>query len=140
MIIIFRNLVGFIGAGLGLEHGDPDRSFVIQELMEGGTLKTLVQRQMLQNPTPLYSEAAGLDMCLQVARGLRHLHMATPLVIHRDLKLENLMLACEWCKHMGLACLKGGLHHASIKHSHFCCSRFLCRFINGLLLACSSLL
>jgi hypothetical protein len=34
--------------------------------MNGGSLKSLVQRQMLQNPTPLYSDAAALDMCLQV--------------------------------------------------------------------------
>jgi serine/threonine protein kinase len=91
-----RSIVGFIGAGVGLEHGDPNRSFMVQELLEGGTFKSLLQRQMLQNPTPLYSEAAGLDMCLQIANGLRHLHMAHPLVIHRDLKLENLMLACEY--------------------------------------------
>ena len=60
--------------------------------MEGGSLKSLVQRQMLQNPTPLYSDAAGLDVCLQIARGLRYMHMAQPMVIHRDLKLENVML------------------------------------------------
>lgn len=39
-----------------------------QELMLGGTLRSLVMRQMMQNPTPLYSDAAGLDICLQ-ARG-----------------------------------------------------------------------
>lgn len=42
-----------------------------QELLEGGTLKSLVQRQMLQNPTPLYSDMAGLDICLQVRRSRR---------------------------------------------------------------------
>jgi len=90
-----RSIVGFIGTGVGLHHGDPKRSFLVQELMAGGTLKALVQRQMLQNPTPLYSDAAALDMCIQVAKGLRYLHMAKPMVVHRDLKLENLMLECE---------------------------------------------
>jgi hypothetical protein len=37
-----------------------------QELMQGGTLRRLVMRQMLQNPTAIYSDAAGLDICLQV--------------------------------------------------------------------------
>lgn len=34
--------------------------------MKGGTLKALVTRQMMQNPVPLYSDAAALDICLQV--------------------------------------------------------------------------
>lgn len=34
--------------------------------MSGGTLRSLVMKQMLQNPFPLYSDAAALDICLQV--------------------------------------------------------------------------
>lgn len=31
----------------------------------------------------------------QVARGLRYMHMAQPMVMHRDLKLDNIMLTSE---------------------------------------------
>eukprot|EP00879_Flechtneria_rotunda_P024526 GHRR01026002.1.p1 GENE.GHRR01026002.1~~GHRR01026002.1.p1 ORF type:complete len:187 (+),score=52.77 GHRR01026002.1:566-1126(+) len=60
--------------------------------MEGGTLKQLVVRQMLGNGQRTYSSSQALAICLQVARGLRYLHRVKPMVIHRDLKLENVLL------------------------------------------------
>jgi hypothetical protein len=39
--------------------------------MAGGTLKSLVTREMLGNGRRIYSYATGLDICLQMARGLR---------------------------------------------------------------------
>jgi hypothetical protein len=43
----------------------------LQEYMAGGTLKSLVTREMLGNGRRIYSYAIGLDICLQMARGLR---------------------------------------------------------------------
>jgi len=51
--------------------------------------------QMLVNPLPLYSDADAIDICLQIARGLAYMHGSRPMVIHRDLKLENILLAGE---------------------------------------------
>lgn len=58
-----------------------------QEYMAGGSLKSLVQRQMLRNPTPLYSDAAALDMCLQVCA----------LLLRRALLLCDLRRCCLAC-------------------------------------------
>jgi len=42
-----------------------------QEYMAGGTLKQLVTREMLGNGRRTYSYKQALDICLQMARGLR---------------------------------------------------------------------
>lgn len=42
----------------------------------------------------------------QIARGLRYLHLAQPMVIHRDLKLENLLLADARANEQGLYTVK----------------------------------
>lgn len=41
----------------------------------------------------VYTYAQGLQWCLQMARGLERLHTSSPIIIHRDLKLENILLA-----------------------------------------------
>ena len=41
----------------------------------------------------VYTHAQGLQWCLQMARGLERLHTSSPVIIHRDLKLENVLLA-----------------------------------------------
>lgn len=43
----------------------------LQEYMAGGTLKSLVTKEMLGNGRRTYSNADALDICLQMARGLR---------------------------------------------------------------------
>eukprot|EP00878_Enallax_costatus_P022758 GHUV01024165.1.p1 GENE.GHUV01024165.1~~GHUV01024165.1.p1 ORF type:complete len:396 (+),score=103.79 GHUV01024165.1:320-1507(+) len=85
-----RNIVEFIGAG---ELSGPSPSeYVVQEYMAGGTMKQLVVQQMMSAPGRIYNDADSLDMCLQIARGLKYLHNCRPMVLHRDLKLENVLL------------------------------------------------
>lgn len=43
----------------------------LQEYMAGGTLKQLVTREMLGNGRRTYTGVDALDICLQMARGLR---------------------------------------------------------------------
>ena len=43
----------------------------VQEYMAGGTLKQLVTRDMLGNGRRAYSDRDAIDICLQMARGLR---------------------------------------------------------------------
>ena len=43
-------------------------------------------------PQAVYSWAQGAEWCAQVADGLAFLHAQQPLIIHRDVKLDNILL------------------------------------------------
>lgn len=40
----------------------------------------------------LYTYRDALRWCQQIAAGVAHLHDRSPLIIHRDLKLDNVLL------------------------------------------------
>ena len=69
----------------GLEEND-GQSFLMMELVEGGTLAT----RILKGPIPI-DEA--LDYACQIAEGLEAAHEKG--IIHRDLKPANVMLSTE---------------------------------------------
>lgn len=66
--------------------------FLVTEIMEGGTLKKLVMAQMMNPHKQMYSLSDGLRWMINIASALAYLHNSTPTVIHRDLKLENILL------------------------------------------------
>ncbi|KAG2486096.1 hypothetical protein HYH03_015191 [Edaphochlamys debaryana] len=90
-----KRVVDFIGVGSAdVSSGEARRRtlFLVQEFMDGGTLKKMVSRQMLSVGRPVYSSADAFRWALHIAEGLEYLHSARPVVIHRDLKLENILL------------------------------------------------
>ncbi|PNH11813.1 Serine/threonine-protein kinase CTR1, partial [Tetrabaena socialis] len=78
----------------GLPHGyvTSTRALAL-ELLEEGSLSSLMHRQLLQPWKFLYDNAAALQWSTQVASALAYLHGCSPPVIHRDVKLENVILA-----------------------------------------------
>jgi len=44
----------------------------------------------------VYNYTDALRWCQQVAEGMAYLHSCQPQVIHRDLKLENILLKGGW--------------------------------------------
>jgi serine/threonine protein kinase len=60
------------------------------EAVTGGDLRELVLRAMME-PT-VYKDADVMRWAHDIARGLHYLHTRSPMVVHRDLKLENIML------------------------------------------------
>ena len=62
------------------------RGYLVMEYIEGEGLKSMVQAQGPQK------EQLVIDIAIQVCNALEHLHNMDPIVIHRDLTPDNLIL------------------------------------------------
>lgn len=83
--------------GVGADTADrstglPSKLYMVLEHMGGGTLADLVQRQMLTPQYKIYSTNDALRWSIQIASALAYLHGSKPMLIHRDLKPDNIML------------------------------------------------
>ena len=87
-------LVQCYGTGLrpaNKKSGGPPTLFVAMEAVTGGDLRSLVMRAMDGAPR-LYRNADVVRWAHDIARGLHYLHTRKPMIVHRDLKLENVLL------------------------------------------------
>jgi hypothetical protein len=89
-----RNIVEFVGFG-SWDTSSPEAEiksvFMVEEFVDGGTLKALLAHQM-KSIKDLYKLQDAVRWLMQIASGLAYLHQCQPMVIHRDLKLENILL------------------------------------------------
>jgi serine/threonine protein kinase len=68
--------------------------YVVQERMDAGDLRALVAAQAAHPFRRVYARADALRWARQVAAAVLYLHgVCRPMVIHRDLKLDNVLLA-----------------------------------------------
>jgi len=94
------HIVDFIGLGADMErarfssHVPPDCIFLVTEYMNKGTLYSKIVRQM-KSSKQIYTVQDGLQWLTHVAKGMKYLHNSNPRVIHRDLKIENVMLTAD---------------------------------------------
>lgn len=106
-----RNIVEFVGCSwnrssldnsvrAGAGAGGVKSVYFVQEFCAGGSLGDLIRRQMIRPYKQLFSDADALRWCLGAAHALQYLHSLDPCpVMHRDLKLDNLMLSCADLAH-----------------------------------------
>ncbi|CAD7697144.1 unnamed protein product, partial [Ostreobium quekettii] len=68
--------------------------YLATECLDGGTLRDILIREMQEKhgTQHKYTLLEAAVWMLDVARGMAYLHGAEPVVMHRDLKLENIML------------------------------------------------
>jgi serine/threonine protein kinase len=83
VLVAHRNIVSYLGFSFsanqsGSQSSTKGLSFV-QEYAAHGDLRDLVLKQMLSSK-PLYSYSDALRWSIGIARGLRYLHSAQPLV------------------------------------------------------------
>ncbi|KAG2493506.1 hypothetical protein HYH03_008322 [Edaphochlamys debaryana] len=95
--ICHRNIVACYGIGKydDEDEQNPGSLFIVQELVRGGNLLHKVYKQMLNRHKCVYTSAEALEWLCDVASGMQYLHSTSeikPMIIHRDLKLENIML------------------------------------------------
>ncbi|GBG29661.1 Cyclin-G-associated kinase [Hondaea fermentalgiana] len=74
----------------GVEHPEV---FLVLKYYEGGTLLDYAVKRRAHGD-PLMEEEI-LRLMYQVARAIEHLHLQTPPVSHRDIKLENVLLDAD---------------------------------------------
>jgi serine/threonine protein kinase len=72
----------------------PDLPLIISEFMPNGNLMTAVSRRFEGNPLPEFGPTQWSKAIFGVAATMEHLHRKN--AIHRDLKLENIMLDANW--------------------------------------------
>ena len=87
-------IVRCVGTGLRPEPTAGLSMFVAMEAVTGGDLGHMVMDAMSE-PT-LYNNADIVHWLYDISRGLHYLHTRSPMVIHRDLKLENVLLDNNW--------------------------------------------
>lgn len=90
-----RNIVDFVGFGC-LDTSSREAQwrtvFLVQEYMNGGTLKSKILDQMVKRPQIVYTNVQALRWSLNIAEGIAAMHSSVPMAIHRDLKTDNVLL------------------------------------------------
>lgn len=72
------------------EPGDKPTTdmFLVQEFCNRGSLQNLLEKNMALGVQTLkvYSVVDALKYVIHIAKGLEYLHLASPMIIHRDMK------------------------------------------------------
>ncbi|WIA30321.1 hypothetical protein OEZ86_000409 [Tetradesmus obliquus] len=68
---------------------------LVLEYANGGTLSDKVSTQMISPVRTVYSSVQALGWALDLATALEYLHARSPMVLHRDVKLSNVVLVEE---------------------------------------------
>eukprot|EP00210_Caulerpa_lentillifera_P003501 g3341.t1 len=88
------SIVGCIGCGLSIS--EQPTLFMVQEMIKGesldGYMEGLRRSRMPYEPRKCYSLRSALRWCIQAASAVSYLHSKGNEVIHRDIKLSNLLL------------------------------------------------
>eukprot|EP00210_Caulerpa_lentillifera_P002817 g2691.t1 len=88
------NVVGYIGAGFVMKK--QPTLFMAQELIDGGSLDAFMQKMRRSHapyePRKSYTLKSAVRWCIQTASAVCYLHSEANKVIHRDIKLSNLLL------------------------------------------------
>lgn len=84
--LVHPNIVGFIGA-----ITEPSNLCIITQYCARGSLADL----LLEESIPM-DFALKLKFCRDAARGMLYLHNSNPIILHRDLKSDNLLVAHDW--------------------------------------------
>eukprot|EP00798_Chlamydomonas_sp_ICE-L_P010838 gene10838-3543_t len=88
-------ILRYIGSGACDESNEKNQissMFVVVGLMEGGSLSHTVMKEMANTGKMLFTGKDSLKWGIQTAKALAHMHSTSPKVVHRDLKLENILV------------------------------------------------
>jgi len=101
-----ENIISIFDAGIISTYGDDfsfqkidglakdDRAFFVMEYVPGGDLEQYLNSFIKSNLSMPINRA--LNLIRQILSGLNTLHKANPPIIHRDLKLNNILLSYDY--------------------------------------------
>jgi serine/threonine protein kinase len=76
-----------------MQCGSPYAHFLVYEFMAGGNLKDRLRGSLSRQQPMLWSERFGV--AAGIARGLKYLHTQVPIILHQDIKSDNILLAYD---------------------------------------------
>eukprot|EP00775_Hariotina_reticulata_P012407 gene12407-12542_t len=83
---------------------------LVLEYAKDGTLSHKVLKQVANPGSKVYSNAQALRWALDIASALEYLHMRSPAVFHRDVKLSNILCVRDECGQSVAKLSDFGLH------------------------------
>mmetsp|Transcript_14682 Transcript_14682/g.44325 ORF Transcript_14682/g.44325 Transcript_14682/m.44325 type:complete len:462 (+) Transcript_14682:410-1795(+) len=90
------SIVTVVGMGFHVsasgQRVDKSSAFICMEPCLHGSLRDLVRHQMKHFNKVVYKYADALRWALQLAEGLDHMHSRSPMLLHRDVKLDNVLI------------------------------------------------
>jgi serine/threonine protein kinase len=91
------NVLDLVAYHLAALDGEASRGYLLLEMCDRGSLAHLL---LAREGEPL-ERARAFRLLLDMAHGLLHLHSQAPPIAHRDLKLENVLLANDGFAKLG---------------------------------------
>eukprot|EP01024_Parvocaulis_polyphysoides_P014822 TRINITY_DN1621_c0_g2_i1.p2 TRINITY_DN1621_c0_g2~~TRINITY_DN1621_c0_g2_i1.p2 ORF type:complete len:263 (-),score=15.10 TRINITY_DN1621_c0_g2_i1:198-986(-) len=85
------NIISYIGTCHKMVDGH-NQLGIAMESIEGGSLHSLLLKQCISYHKNLYTIMDAFNWVFDIAKGMQYLHASRPMVVHRDLKLQNIML------------------------------------------------
>lgn len=90
-----KNIIQFLGAGsfdTSSRTAREETLFLVEEYMDGGTLSQLIARQMISEPHYVYTYCQALRWAIELAEALTYLHESHPMIIHRSVTSDNILV------------------------------------------------
>eukprot|EP01025_Chloroclados_australasicus_P062356 TRINITY_DN818_c0_g2_i3.p2 TRINITY_DN818_c0_g2~~TRINITY_DN818_c0_g2_i3.p2 ORF type:complete len:356 (-),score=28.79 TRINITY_DN818_c0_g2_i3:2257-3324(-) len=108
------NIVCYVGTGY-FNYEGRNELFLAQDVIDGGSLKHKLLKQCMARGRQIYTVLDAHKWVSDVAKGLQYLHNSNPMVLHRDLKPDNILLTADQSK---AVIVDFGLHALVDKHQH----------------------
>jgi serine/threonine protein kinase len=86
-----RHIIQFKGFGLSIP-GDLRSAFYVMEHLAGGSLKRYYVKNRHGQRQACFGYREAMRWAIQLSSALAHMHSRTTPVVHRDIKLENVLL------------------------------------------------
>ena len=90
-----ENIISIYDAGIISRDSNENKAYFVMEYVPGGDLQQYLNSFI--NSNILMSINRCLNLMKQILQGLNVLHSSNPVIIHRDLKLNNILLSYNAC-------------------------------------------